>query len=68
MILTIDKDNNIIAGILELFHNWKYADESFKNKKDKLGFLFTFMKEKDNIFNFVANTNLYLENGNIKYY
>ncbi len=68
MVLTIDKSNNIIAGSLELFHNWKYADESVKNQKDKLGFLFTFMKDKDNIFNFDGNTNSYLENGNIKYY
>ncbi|UZQ29452.1 MAG: DUF3688 family protein [Spiroplasma phoeniceum] len=37
MVLTIDKSNNIIAGILELFHNWKYADEPVKNQKDKLG-------------------------------
>ncbi|WP_338989332.1 spiroplasma phage ORF1-like family protein [Spiroplasma endosymbiont of Seladonia tumulorum] len=68
MILTIDKNNNIIAGSLELFHNWKYADEPVKNQKDKLGFLFTFIKDKDNIFNFDGNTNSYLENGNIKYY
>uniref|UniRef100_UPI000C763A16 spiroplasma phage ORF1-like family protein n=2 Tax=Spiroplasma melliferum TaxID=2134 RepID=UPI000C763A16 len=68
MILTIDEQKNIIAGSLELFHNWKYADEPVKNQKDKLGFLFTFMKEKDNIFNFDANTNSYLENENIKYY
>ncbi|WP_277870745.1 hypothetical protein [Spiroplasma poulsonii] len=26
------------------------------------------MKNKDNIFNFDANTNSYFENGNIKYY
>ncbi len=57
MILTIDKSNNIIVGSLELFHNWKYADESVKNQKDKLDFLFTFMKDKDNIFNFDGNTN-----------
>ncbi len=68
MILTIDEKKNIIAGSLELFHNWKYADEPVKNQKDKLGFLFTFMQDKDNIFNFDANTNSYLENGNIKYY
>ncbi len=68
MISTIDKNNNIIAGSLELFHNWKYADEPVKNQKDKLGFLFTFMQDKDNIFNFDGNTNSYLENGNIKYY
>ncbi len=60
MILTIDKNNNIIAGSLELFHNWKYADESVKNQKDKLGFLFSFMQDKDNIFNFDGNTNSYL--------
>ncbi|WP_101519356.1 spiroplasma phage ORF1-like family protein, partial [Spiroplasma melliferum] len=68
MILTIDERKNIIAGSLQLFHNWKYADEPVKNQKNKLGFLFTFVKEKDNIFNFDANTNSYLENGNIKYY
>ncbi|GAA6238961.1 MAG: hypothetical protein SPLM_10780 [Spiroplasma phoeniceum] len=68
MILTIDEQKNIIAGSLQLFHNWKYADEPVKNQKDKLGFLFTFMQDKDNIFNFDGNTNSYLENGNIKYY
>ncbi len=68
MILTIDERKNIIAGSLELFHNWKYVDEPVKNQKDKLGFLFTFMKEKDYIFNFEGNTNSYLENENIKYY
>ncbi len=30
--------------------------------------MFTFIKNKDNIFNFNVNTNSYLENGNIKYY
>ncbi len=30
--------------------------------------MFTFIKDKDNIFNFDGNTNSYLENGNIKYY
>ncbi len=68
MILTIDERKNIIAGSLELFHNWKYVDEPVKNQKDKLCFLFTFMKEKDYIFNFEGNTNSYLENENIKYY
>ncbi len=68
MILTIDEKKNIIAGSLELFHNWKYVDEPVKNQKDKLCFLFTFMKEKDYIFNFEGNTNSYLENENIKYY
>ncbi len=62
MILTIDERKNIIAGSLELFHNWKYVDEPVKNQKDKLCFLFTFMKEKDYIFNFEGNTNSYLEN------
>ncbi len=68
MILTIDERKNIIAGSLELFHNWKYVDEPVKNQKDKLCFLFAFMKEKDYIFNFEGNTNSYLENENIKYY
>ncbi|UZQ30920.1 MAG: DUF3688 family protein [Spiroplasma phoeniceum] len=69
MILTIDKNNNIIAGSLELTHT-KTASNGMTNfvKETKLGFLFIFMKEKDNIFNFDANTNSYLENGNIKYY
>ncbi len=68
MILTID-NNNIIAGSLELTHNKTTSnDPSYFYKEIKLGFLFSFMKEKDNIFNFDGNTNSYLENGNIKYY
>ncbi|UZQ30692.1 MAG: DUF3688 family protein [Spiroplasma phoeniceum] len=69
MILTIDKNNNIIAGSLELTHTKTASNDVFHPYKEtKLGFLFTFIKEKDNIFNFDANTNSYLENGNIKYY
>ncbi len=69
MILMIDKNNNIIAGSLELTHT-KTAnnDSSHFYKEIKLGFLFTFMQDKDNIFNFDGNINSYLENGNIKYY
>ncbi|WP_353487185.1 spiroplasma phage ORF1-like family protein, partial [Spiroplasma phoeniceum] len=69
MILTIDKNNNIIAGSLELTHTKTASnDASHPYKETKLGFLFTFMQDKDNIFNFDANINSYLENGNIKYY
>ncbi len=69
MILTIDKNNNIIAGSLELTHTKTASnDASYPYKETKLGFLFTFMQDKDNIFNFDANINSYLENGNIKYY
>ncbi len=69
MILTIDKNNNIIAGSLELKHT-KTASNGMTDfvKETKLGFLFTFIKDKDNIFNFEGNTNSYLENENIKYY
>ncbi len=57
MILTIDKSNNIIAGSLELTHIKAHSfDVSESTHKDeKLGFLFTFMKEKENIFNFEEN-------------
>ncbi len=57
MILTIDKNNNIIAGSLELTHiKARSFDVSESTHKDeKLGFLFTFMKEKENIFNFEGN-------------
>ncbi len=61
MILTIDKNNNIIAGSLELKHTKTASnDPSYFYKEIKLGFLFTFIKDKDNIFNFDANTNSYL--------
>ncbi|UZQ30645.1 MAG: DUF3688 family protein [Spiroplasma phoeniceum] len=57
MILTIDKNNNIIAGSLELTHTKARSfDVSESTHKDeKLGFLFTFMQDKENIFNFEGN-------------
>ncbi len=47
MILTIDKNNNIIAGSLELTHAKTASnDVSYPYKETKLGFLFTFMQDK----------------------
>ncbi|WP_424525633.1 spiroplasma phage ORF1-like family protein [Spiroplasma endosymbiont of Glossina fuscipes fuscipes] len=59
MILTIDEQKNIIAGSLELTHFKKYwngYDYNSYRYTDDLGFLFSFMKEKENIFNFSAET------------
>ncbi|WP_424526277.1 spiroplasma phage ORF1-like family protein [Spiroplasma endosymbiont of Glossina fuscipes fuscipes] len=59
MILTIDEYKNIVAGSLELTHLKQYWDGNNANSyryTDDLGFLFTFMKEKDSIFNFSAET------------
>ncbi len=57
MILTIDKNNNIIAGSLELTHiKTASYDASHPYKETKLGFLFTFMQDKENIFNFNGYT------------
>ncbi|WP_424525989.1 spiroplasma phage ORF1-like family protein [Spiroplasma endosymbiont of Glossina fuscipes fuscipes] len=59
MILTIDEYKNIVAGSLELTHLKQYWDGNNTNSyryTDDLGFLFSFMKEKDNIFNFSAET------------
>ncbi|WP_338965368.1 MULTISPECIES: spiroplasma phage ORF1-like family protein [unclassified Spiroplasma] len=59
MILTIDEHKNIVAGSLELTHLKQYWDGNNANSyryTDDLGFLFTFMKEKDSIFNFSVET------------
>ncbi|KAF0851127.1 plectrovirus-related protein [Spiroplasma poulsonii] len=59
MILTIDKKKNIIAGSLELTHLKQYWNGSNYNNyryTDDLGFLFSFMKEKEDVFNFSAET------------
>ncbi|KAF0851388.1 spiroplasma phage ORF1-like family protein [Spiroplasma poulsonii] len=59
MILTIDENKNIVAGSLELTHFKQYWDCNNANSyryTDDLGFLFTFMKDKDNTFNFSAET------------
>ncbi len=59
MILTIDQNKNIIAGSLELTHLKQYWDGNNSNSyryTDDLGFLFSFMKDKENKFNFSAET------------
>ncbi len=59
MILTIDEQKNIVAGSLELTHLKQYWDGNNANSyryTGDLGFLFTFMKEKDSIFNFSSET------------
>ncbi|KAI92693.1 spiroplasma phage ORF1-like family protein [Spiroplasma melliferum] len=64
MILTIDEHKNIVAGSLELTHLKQYWDGNNANSyryTDYLGFLFTFMKEKDSIFNFSAETYNYYQ-------
>jgi hypothetical protein len=57
MILTIDKSNNIIAGSLELTHTKARSFDVYESthKDEKLGFLFSLIKEKENIFNFEGN-------------
>ncbi len=64
MILTIDKNNNIIAGSLELTHlkqYWNGYDYNNYRYTDDLGFLFSFMKDKENTFNFSAETYNYYQ-------
>ncbi len=64
MVLTIDKDNNIIAGSLELIHlkqYWNGYDYNSYRYTDDLGFLFSFIKDKENIFNFSAETYNYYQ-------
>ncbi|KAI92344.1 spiroplasma phage ORF1-like family protein [Spiroplasma melliferum] len=64
MILTIDEKKNIIAGSLELTHlkqYWNGSDYNSYRYTDDLGFLFVFMKNKENIFNFSAETYNYYQ-------
>ncbi|WP_353486566.1 spiroplasma phage ORF1-like family protein, partial [Spiroplasma phoeniceum] len=64
MILTIDEYKNIIAGSLELTHlkqYWNGYDYNSYWYTDDLGFLFSFMKDKENIFNFSAQTYNYYQ-------
>ncbi len=64
MILTIDERKNIIAGSLELTHlkqYWNGYDYNNYRYTDDLGFLFSFMKDKENIFNFSAETYNYYQ-------
>ncbi len=59
MILTIDEKKNIVAGSLELTHLkqcWNGSDYNSYLYTDDLGFLFSFMKEKEDVFNFSAET------------
>ncbi|QCO23817.1 Spiroplasmavirus-related protein [Spiroplasma melliferum] len=64
MILTIDERKNIIAGSLELTHlkqYWNGYDYNNYRYTDDLGFLFSFMKDKENKFNFSAETYNYYQ-------
>ncbi len=64
MILTIDERKNIIAGSLELTHlkqYWNGYDYNNYQYTDDLGFLFSFMKDKENTFNFSAETYNYYQ-------
>ncbi|QCO24497.1 Spiroplasmavirus-related protein [Spiroplasma melliferum] len=64
MILTIDERKNIIAGSLELTHlkqYWNGYDYNSYRYTDDLGFLFSFMKDKENTFNFSAETYNYYQ-------
>ncbi len=64
MILTIDERKNIIAGSLELTHlkqYWSGYDYNNYRYTDDLGFLFSFMKDKENTFNFSAETYNYYQ-------
>ncbi|WP_338966014.1 spiroplasma phage ORF1-like family protein [Spiroplasma endosymbiont of Sarcophaga carnaria] len=64
MILTIDENKNIIAGSLELTHFKQYWDGNNANSywyTDDLGFLFSFIKEKEDTFNFSAETYNYYQ-------
>jgi len=64
MILTIDEKKNIIAGSLELTHlkqYWNGYDYNSYRYTDDLGFLFSFMKDRENIFNFSAETYNYYQ-------
>ncbi len=64
MILTIDEKKNIVAGSLELTHlkqYWNGSDYNSYRYTDDLGFLFSFMKEKEDVFNFSAETYNYYQ-------
>ncbi len=64
MILTIDEKKNIIVGSLELTHlkqYWNGYDYNNYRYTDDLGFLFSFMKDKENTFNFSAETYNYYQ-------
>ncbi|WP_348736936.1 spiroplasma phage ORF1-like family protein [Spiroplasma endosymbiont of Ammophila pubescens] len=67
MILTIDERKNIIAGSLKLTHlkqYWNGYDYNNYRYTDDLGFLFSFMKDKENTFNFSAETYNYYQGNN----
>ncbi|KAF0850033.1 spiroplasma phage ORF1-like family protein [Spiroplasma poulsonii] len=64
MILTIDENKNIVAGSLELTHFKQYWGGNNANSyryTDDLGFLFSFIKEKEDTFNFSAETYNYYQ-------
>ncbi len=64
MILTIDEHKNIVAGSLELTHlkqYWNGYDYNSYRYTDDLGFLFSFIKDKENTFNFSAETYNYYQ-------